>query len=154
MSTRLHLKNKDYLVSTRNYLDDYSNYESKRIDMTLSGTFLADYPEINVNIDFDKYPSKERADYLIRLLGITEYSVTLGPASNGILQNIIKILFREKGNLVTPFYTFNQAEYATSAMGGETRRVYTSDYKIDLDLQVKVDKNWRQKDNVLKKLIK
>ncbi|MBR7064045.1 MAG: GTPase Era [Treponema sp.] len=28
------------------------------------------------------------------------------------------------------------------------------DYKIDLDLQVKVDKNWRQKDNVLKKLIK
>lgn len=133
MSTRLHLKNKDYLVSTRNYLDDYSNYESKRIDMTLSGTFLADYPEINVNIDFDKYPSKERANYLIRLLGITEYSVTLGPASNGILQNIIKILFREKGNLVTPFYTFNQAEYGTSAMGGETRRVYTSDYKIDLD---------------------
>ncbi|MBP3708917.1 MAG: GTPase Era [Treponema sp.] len=28
------------------------------------------------------------------------------------------------------------------------------DYKIDLDLQVKVDKNWRQKDAVLKKLIK
>ncbi|MCK9169369.1 MAG: GTPase Era [Treponema sp.] len=28
------------------------------------------------------------------------------------------------------------------------------DYKIDLDLQVKVDKNWRQKDTVLTKLIK
>lgn len=28
------------------------------------------------------------------------------------------------------------------------------DFKIDLDLQVKVDKNWRQKDAVLKKIIK
>lgn len=28
------------------------------------------------------------------------------------------------------------------------------DYRIDLDLQVKVNKNWRQKDQVLKKLIK
>ena len=142
MSTRLHLKNKDYLISSRNYLDDYSNYESKRIDMTLSGKFLSDYPSINVNIDFDKYPSKERADYLISLLGITKYSVTLGPASNGILQNIIKILFINKGNLVTPFYTFNQAEYATTAMNGETRRVYTSDYKIDLDrMYSSIDKN-------------
>ena len=26
------------------------------------------------------------------------------------------------------------------------------DYKIDLDLQVKVDKNWRQKDSVIKKI--
>jgi GTPase len=32
------------------------------------------------------------------------------------------------------------------------RRIF--DYKIDLDLQVKVDKNWRQKDTVLAKLIK
>ncbi|HAH63739.1 MAG TPA: GTPase Era [Treponema sp.] len=32
------------------------------------------------------------------------------------------------------------------------RRIF--DYKIDLDLQVKVDKNWRQKDTVLTKLIK
>ena len=112
--------------------------------MTLSGKFLADYPKINGNIDLDKYPNKERADYLINLLGITKYSVTLGPASNGILQNIIRILFREKGNLVTPFYTFNQAEYATSAMGGETRRVYTSDYKIDLDkMYSSIDNNTR-----------
>jgi len=28
------------------------------------------------------------------------------------------------------------------------------DYKIDLDLQVKVDKNWRQKDVTLNKLLK
>lgn len=28
------------------------------------------------------------------------------------------------------------------------------DYKIDLDLQVKVDRNWRQKDNILDKLLK
>ena len=28
------------------------------------------------------------------------------------------------------------------------------DYKIDLDLQVKVDKNWRQRDATLNKLLK
>jgi len=34
----------------------------------------------------------------------------------------------------------------------QLRKIF--DYKIDLDLQVKVDKNWRQKDNRLTKLIK
>ena len=31
------------------------------------------------------------------------------------------------------------------------RRIF--DYRIDLDLQVKVDKNWRQKDTVLTRLL-
>ena len=34
----------------------------------------------------------------------------------------------------------------------QLRKIF--DYKIDLDLQVKVDKNWRQKDAVLNKLLK
>ena len=32
------------------------------------------------------------------------------------------------------------------------RRIF--DYRIDLDLQVKVNKNWRQKDTVLAKILK
>ncbi len=34
----------------------------------------------------------------------------------------------------------------------QLRKIF--DYKIDLDLQVKVDKNWRQKDNTLDRLLK
>ena len=34
----------------------------------------------------------------------------------------------------------------------ECRKIFP--YKVDIDLRVKVDKNWRQKDKVLNKIIK
>ena len=137
MFTQCYLKNKKYIESARTYMDDYSNNVSKRVDMTMSGKYIGEYPNFNVNIKFfDKYPShciiKKLEEEIIRYLSLTK-KVIIGSGSNGLLQNIIKILFRNGGNLVTPFYTFNQAEYAVSSFGGVTRRVIMNDVFIDFD---------------------
>ena len=52
---------------------------------------------------------------LIKNKIITNSEIIIGSGANGLLQNIIKILFKEKGNLITPFYSFDQAEYAVTS---------------------------------------
>ena len=48
-------KNKNYIVSKRNYLSDYAMIESNKIDMTLSGRYLNNYGNLKINIkNFDK----------------------------------------------------------------------------------------------------
>ncbi len=137
MFIRYLFKNKDYIKSKRDFLSDYSRIESKKIDMTLSGKYLMKYERINFDISkIDKYPFKEDImlleDSLKETLKIKK-EVIIGNGANGLLQNIIKILFVKKGNLVTPFYTFNQAEFGVTSFDGYTKRVYCDDYKIDLD---------------------
>lgn len=141
-------KNKLYKLSDRNYLYDYSKIESKKIDMTLSGKYLLNYPNIKISFDeFDKYPLSvniKELENLIKTKILTKSEIVIGTGANGLLQNIIKILYRKKGNLVTPFYTFDQAEYAVTSFGGITKRVYTDNYELDLDNLVKsVDKKTR-----------
>lgn len=127
MCIQLNLEKK-YKVSKRNFLDDYANYLSKDIDMTLSGKYLFKYPKFTVNYpSFSNYPTHMNVKKLILdikvLKGINTKDVVIGTGANGIVQNIIKILFKDGGNLVTPFLTFNQPEYAVTAMGGFTKRV-------------------------------
>ena len=137
MCTQYYLK-KIYIESSRNFLDDYSNTESKEIDMTLSGTYLYKYPNFNIDEKkFCTYPSKVEANNLIKLLKDKykiEDDVIIGTGSNGIIQNIVKILIEPDDNIVTPFYTFNQVEYATTTLKGITRRVKCNDYNIDIKL--------------------
>ena len=138
-------KNKKYVISKRNYLCDYSKVKHSKIDMTLSGKFLAVREKFSVSDnEFDTYPSNiqiKKLKDIIRKDVRNSGKIILGSGANGILQNIVKILFKEKGNLVTPFYTFEQVEFAVTSFGGCTKRVYTRDYNIDFEnLKKAIDK--------------
>ncbi len=136
----------NYVESKRNFLDDYSNIESKKVNMTLSGKFLSEYPNFEVDFNtFCSYPlKKEQFDLIekIKYRNKITTEVLLGPGSNGLLQNLVKVYIKPGDNLVTPFYTFNQAEYATTALGGVTRRVKCDKYKINFNnLRNSIDDN-------------
>lgn len=136
MYTQYYLKN-NYVESSRNFSDDYANIDSRKIDMTLSGKYLYKYPNFEVDLkQLCLYPSKYDAFELIEMIRKKfkiKNSIVLGPGSNGILQNIIKISMKKGDNLVTPFYTFNQAEYAATSLGCKTRRVKCKNYQIDFE---------------------
>lgn len=131
------LKNSNYVVSKRNFLSDYSRIESKKIDMTLSGKFLSSYGNLKINPkEFDKYPSHDEINKLeqeIKNHENIQQEIILGAGANGILQNIIKLFFVKRGNLVTPFYTFNQVEFGVTSFNGKTYRVFTDNYKINFN---------------------
>ena len=141
------LEKNNYIISRRTYAEDYSNIDSKDIDMTLSGTFLNKYPEFDIDYKcFDSYPEKRATKELIEIIkkkNSIKKEVLLGAGSNGILQNLIRTYIRsKKDNLVTPFYTFNQAEYATTSCGGYTKRVLLDEYDVNLERMKKsIDKN-------------
>lgn len=141
-------KNRNYIISKRNYLSDYSKIESKKIDMTLSGKYLAAYPKHEpIDVLFDTYPSHETQNEFERLLrkeyGIKD-RIILGSGSNGLLQNIVKLFFVDKGNLVVPYYVFNQVEYAVTSFGGYTKRVFSKNYDVDFEkLYKSIDKKTR-----------
>lgn len=145
MFTRYYWKNKLYKLSNRDYLCDYSKIESKKIDMTLSGRYLSSYPNVQIPIsEFDKYPlltNIKELEELIKTKILTSSEIIIGSGANGLLQNIIKILFKNKGNLITSFYSFDQAEYAVTSFNGITKRIYTNKYDLDLDNVLKsIDK--------------
>lgn len=130
-------KNRNYLISKRNYLCDYSKMKSRKIDMTLSGKYLANYIDFDFDVSkFDKYPLQEDTEKLENTLKKQmniNREIIVGNGANGLLQNIIKILFINKGNLVVPFYTFDQAEYAVTSFKGYTKRAYVDNYKINFN---------------------
>lgn len=132
------LRNNYFEISKRDFLDDYANYEPKKIDMTMSGKYLYKYPKFSINyLEFSEYPThknvKELVDVIRKTQKIYDKEVIIGAGANGILQNIIKMLFIDGGNLVTPYLTFNQPEYAVTSMGGYTKRVY-----MDKDMQINI----------------
>ena len=92
MFTQYYLKN-NYIESKRDFSDDYANIDSRKIDMTLSGIYLNEYPKFDLDLkQLCLYPSKYDADDLIKKLKKKfkiNSSIILGPGSNGILQNII-----------------------------------------------------------------
>lgn len=141
-------KNNNYVVSERNYLYDYSIREPKKIDMSLSGKYLSNYGKIeNFMKSFDEYPSSIEIKNLknaIQKKEKTKQKIILGAGANGILQNLVKIFFSNKGNLVTTYYTFNQVEFAVTSFGGKTHRVYMNNFRIDfLKLEKSINKNTR-----------
>lgn len=129
MCIQLNSKNKIYEISKRNFLDDYANYKSQEIDMTLSGKYLYEYPKFTIDYStFSEYPTHKDVlkltETIKKIKNIHEKEVVIGTGANGLLQNLVKILFREGGNLITPYLTFNQPEYAVTTMNGSTKRVY------------------------------
>lgn len=141
MCIHYYCKKKLYKISSRDYTQDYSKLKSQKIDMTLSGRYLSTYPNIQIPISqFDKYPLSihiKELEMLIKNKIITNSEIIIGSGANGLLQNIIKILFKEKGNLITPFYSFDQAEYAVTSFCGKTKRIYTNKYNINLENVIK-----------------
>lgn len=129
MYTQSDLENKIYQIAKRNFLDDYATYQAQEIDMTLSGKYLYQYPKFR--LDYQKlsnYPAhsitKQLEETIKEKQTRKEKEIVIGTGANGIIQNLVKLLFQEGGNLVTPYLTFNQPEYAVTAMGGYTKRVY------------------------------
>lgn len=142
MFTPHFIKKNNYFISRRDFTDDYSIYRNRnyKIDMTLSGSFLEKrrlYKERNFL--YDQYPHPDEENNLIEKISkkfsIPISCIVLGAGCNGIFQNLIKIFFQKKGNLVTPYYSFSQPEYAVTSMGSFTKRVYCKkNYEIDFTL--------------------
>ena len=149
MSSRLLSRNSNYIESQRNYSCDYSQGESKSINMTISGKFLSKYKSFKVDCSLlDSYPQMDEIASLesfIKKNENTDLNIIIGSGANGIIQNLVKLLFgKNKGNLVTPYYSFGQAEYAVTSYGSTTRRVYNDNYKIDFHkMLLSVDKSTR-----------
>lgn len=131
-------KSKYFCFSKRNYLDDYGHIESQKIDMTLSGTYLYKYPFKSIKkYRLDNYPNHTENDKLINSIKKKynfydeDYEIVLGSGSNGLIQNICKILLKENTNLITPFLSFGQPEFAATSFGAITKRVYLDNYDIN-----------------------
>lgn len=131
------LKNNQFIVSKRNYLDDYMQTNLVNIDMRNSGIFpIKKVQKKEVNDNFEQYPDNLEFDKLKKqiLNNINcKREIVFGAGANGLIQNLSKVLFDKKGNLVTPFYTFNQMEYAVTSLGSYTKRVFCNNYLIDLN---------------------
>lgn len=152
MFGQLQYKKSDrYCISNKNYRDDYAYVKSNKIDMTLSGTYLAKYPFKYIKkYRLDKYPSEEENLKLITSIKNKykiydeKYSIILGAGSNGLIQNICKILLKDGDNMIMPYLSFGQIEYATNSFNAETRKVFLEDYQINLKfIEESIDKNTR-----------
>ena len=146
MFTPLFLKNKNYEISRRDYTFDYAKENTSKINMTLSGSYLSNYSKSSIDWKkFDQYPSHDDIQSLIskiKEVEKTDREIIIGAGANGILQNLVKMLFRYGGNLVTPYHTFDEAEFAVTSFGGFTKRVYMNDFEIDFsNLYQAIDSN-------------
>lgn len=125
----------NYKLSNRNYLDDYSNIITKEIDMTMSGRYLTEYPKLDIDLkELDKYPLNTYAEELKKVIAEKnniKNDIIIGSGANGILQNLAKLYLGKGENLIVPFYTFNQLEYAATTLKAHTKRVYMNEEKIN-----------------------
>lgn len=138
-----------YCISNKNYREDYAYIKSNKIDMTLSGTYLSKYPFRNIKkYKLDKYPMAEENLKLITSIKNKykiyddKYSVILGAGSNGLIQNICKILLKHGDNMIMPYLSFEQVEYAANSFDAETRKVFLENYQINLKfIEESIDRN-------------
>lgn len=129
-------------MDNKTFSNDYS-FDSRnncKIDMVMSGKYLA---ERNFNIDIDEYlideyPKVDRIDYLKNLIS-KKYNKSIdnfviGAASNGIIQNLVKLLFCKGGNLITAEFSFEQPEYAVRRLGGQIKKINNNnDFTINFE---------------------
>lgn len=126
----------------RNFLNDYSfnKNTSCNIDMVLSGKYL-DKRNITLNLDdikIDEYPSTNKINELKELIAEINNkdkdNFIIGAASNGIIQNLVKLFFAKGGTLLTSEFSFAQPEYAVLRIGGEVTKVPIGEnFKINFD---------------------
>lgn len=126
----------------RKFEEDYSLIGKKTIDMTLSGSFLS---KRNIVISkkclqylISHYPlvkfETKLKENLISFYNIKNNNIILGNGCNGIIQNLFRILFINGGNLITTFYTFEQAEYLVNSIGGKTISIkHNDDFFVNFD---------------------
>lgn len=126
----------------RTFLNDYSFNKNSvcNIDMVLSGKYLVDRKlTINLNdIELDEYPSNDKINELKELISKLnkkrKENFIIGAASNGIIQNLVKLFFSKGGTLLTSEYSFAQPEYAVLRIGGKVKKVPTdSDFRINFE---------------------
>ena len=113
--------------------------------MMISGKFIVPFPKLNNEVEYDRFLDNSEVEKLIELIKKKykiKKEVILGAGCNGLLQNVMKLLMHTGGNLVTPFYSFGEAEYACTSYGGFTKRVFCKDYRIDFkELEKAIDKD-------------
>lgn len=126
----------------RTFLNDYSFDKNSicNIDMVLSGKYLDDRKlNINLNdIEIDEYPSEDKISELKELIAKLnkkrKENIILGAASNGIIQNLVKLFFSKGGTLLTSEFSFAQPEYAVLRIGGKVKKIPTdSNFKIKFE---------------------
>lgn len=130
----------------RTFLNDYSFNKNSvcNIDMVLSGKFL-DNRKLNINLDnieIDEYPSNDKINELKELIANlnnkSKENFIIGAASNGIIQNLVKLFFSKGGTLLTSEYSFAQPEYAVLRIGGKVKKVPTdNEFRIDFENMIK-----------------
>lgn len=126
----------------RTFLNDYSFNKNSvcNIDMVLSGKYLDDR-KLTINLDdieIDEYPSNDKINELKELIAKlnnkSKENFIIGAASNGIIQNLVKLFFSKGGTLLTSEYSFAQPEYAVLRIGGKVKKVSTdNDFRINFD---------------------
>lgn len=133
------------MKTLKGYENDYSfeRNSDSIADMVLSGKYLAKRNlKINIGeIKIDEYPSEERLEYLKRLLA-EKYNknvkhFVLGAASNGIIQNLVKLFFSKGGTLLVSEFSFPQPEYAVNRIGGTVKKIATENFKINFNNFIK-----------------
>ena len=108
--------------------------------MVLSGKYLDDR-KLTINLDdieIDEYPSNDKINELKELIAKlnnkSKENFIIGAASNGIIQNLVKLFFSKGGTLLTSEYSFAQPEYAVLRIGGKVKKVSTdNDFRINFD---------------------
>ena len=129
-------------MNKNNFLSDYSYQESRNINMSVSGTFLASrsfqLSKEDVFNNLDQYPSNTNKNKVIKIISkkykIQEESILLGPGANGILQNFIKILLKPNNNIVTTMLTFPPVVYGAQSFGNKVKLVeLDKDFCTDLE---------------------
>lgn len=130
------------LAKKCNYLEDYSLKDGK-YDFAVSGKLLVDFPEkelCGVLAKLDTYrddkQEKELIEKISKKYSINKSNIVLGAGANGILQNLIRMYIRKHtDNLISTFYTFDQAIYAVNSIGGIVKLV-----KEDRNFLINLDK--------------
>ncbi len=125
----------------KSFISDYNIKSEKPIDMSISGKFLA---KRKIDIDLNKNPELldsyaydlvEKLKKKIRAKYKIKNNLVINAGANGVLQNLLKIFFVEKGELLTTFFSFEQPQFAVLALGGKVNLVqHNEDFSINFDL--------------------
>jgi len=126
----------------RTFLNDYCMEKNSKIDMRMGNGFIVprnfDLPE-DFQLYISQYPTKISENNLKRKLGetycINHNNIIIGAGSNGIIQNLVKIFFKNKGELIVSEFSFEQPEFAVTSLGGTIKKI-----KNNLDFSISCER--------------
>ena len=135
--TYLFKKNKNL----KSFISDYNIKSEKPIDMSISGKFLAKR-EISINLsenpellDTYAYDLVEKLKQKIRAKYKIKNNLVINAGANGVLQNLLKMFFVQKGELLTTYFSFEQPQFAVLALDSKINLVrHNEDFSINFDL--------------------